>query len=238
MTPGSLEQSLRLPIRLLPRRRGQIGAILVFAFFLGFSIFWMGGASGILDLDNGAIHIPPPGGWAEAAFGLFGLPFAAIGLCGIAASVLKMLPGSPYYHLEIGADGLLIRSLFKQRRHAWSDLPVFETLERRRRTKNGTRVSWYTIAMESAPLEAGMDAGATRQREVVRIDANEYGAGSGQQDAADLAAWLNDLRARARDGNLGTTEQVQVPAGFIATAVDARSPLRGASDRTPTVVRR
>ncbi|NJM92004.1 MAG: hypothetical protein HC861_04585, partial [Rhodospirillaceae bacterium] len=119
----------------------------------------MGGASGILDLDNGAVHVPPPGGWAASAFGLFGLPFAIIGICGIGGALLRMLPNSPYYHIEINADGLLVRSLFKQTRHAWRDLPAFETLEHKRRTKNGTRISWYAVAMEGAPLEPGMGRG-------------------------------------------------------------------------------
>src|SRR6185503_8153567 len=120
---------------------------------------------------NGAIHIPPPGGWAASTFSLFGLPFAVVGICGIGGALLRMLPNSPYYHIEISADGLLVQSLFKQARHAWRDLPAFETLQHKRRTKNGTRTSWYTVAMEGAPLEPGTERGASHQREVLRIDA-------------------------------------------------------------------
>lgn len=230
---------LKLPIRLLPRKGRQLGLIAFFGFFLGFSIFWMGGASGILDLDNGAIHIPPPGGWAASTFGLFGLPFAVIGICGIGGALLRLLPNSPYAHIEINADGLLVRSLFKQTRHAWRDLPAFETLEHKRRTKNGTRISWYTVAMEGAPLEPGMDRGASHQREVMRIDADGYGAKNGEQDAADLAAWLNHLRALARDKQLSANEIVQVPEGFAGNAITVMAPLLGGgTGRTPTVVRR
>ena len=35
---------LQLPIRLLPRKTHQLGLIAFFGFFLGFSVFWMGGA--------------------------------------------------------------------------------------------------------------------------------------------------------------------------------------------------
>jgi hypothetical protein len=227
----------RLPVRLLPRRRAQIPALLVFGFFLGFAIFWMAGAAGIFDPNEGTITFPPPGGWAANSFALVGLPIAAIGLGGIIRAVLKLLPNSPYYHLEINADGLFIRSLFKQTRHLWRELPVFETLEHRRRTKNGTRITWYTVAVENAPLEPGMEAGATHRREVLRINADEYGAKNGQQDALDLAAWLNDLRALAIDNRLSTSESVEVPAGFVANAMTA--PGRPATvNRTPTVVRR
>ena len=235
MTPSTCA----LPIRLLPRKGQQLGLIAFFGFFLGFSIFWMGGASGILDLDNGAIHIPPPGGWAASTFGLFGLPFAIVGLCGISGAVLRMLPNSPYSHLEISADGLLVRSLFKQTRHAWRDLPAFETLEHKRRTKNGTRVSWYAVAMEGAPLEPGMERGASHQREVLRIDADGYGANNGEQDAADLAAWLNQLRELAREKRLSPNEVVAVPGGFAGNAITvAAASLGGRAERTATVVRR
>lgn len=230
---------LRLPIRLLPRKGIQAGLIAFFAVFFGFSIFWMGGASGIVDLDNGAVHIPPPGGWAQGAFGLFGLPFAVIGFSGIAGAVLKMLPNSPYYHIEINASGLLIRKLFKRTRHAWRDLPAFETLERRRKTKNGTSISWYTVAMESAPLEPGMKPGSSHQREVIRIDADSYGAKKGEEDAADLAAWLNHLRDLARDNRLSPNETVEVPEGFAGNAIPAIPSGSGSTRaRTQTVVRR
>jgi hypothetical protein len=229
---------IRLPIRLLPRRRAQVPQLLGFGFFLGFALFWMAGAAGILDLDAWTVTVPPPGGWAASSFALFGLPFVLVGLGGIVAALLKLMPDSPYYHLEINADGLLIRSLLKQRRFLWRELPLFGTLERRRRTKSGTRVTWYTVAMEEAPLEPGMNAGATRQREVLRIDADEYGAKNAQQDAADLAAFLNRLRELAREDRLPANESVEVPRGFIANAAAAAPSRSGRAERTPTVVRR
>jgi hypothetical protein len=231
---------VELPIRLLPRKGQQIGMLAFFGFFFGFSIFWMAGAAGIIDLNEGTINSSTSGDLVGNLFPLFGLPFAAVGICGLARAVLKMLPGSPYYHLEINAEGLLIRSPFKQNRYAWRELPVFETLERRRRTKNGTRINWYTVAMEGAPLEPGMEPGATHQREVLRIDADEYGAKNGQQDAADLAAWLNRLRELALDKRLAPNEEVEVPEGFRGNAISAMASASRLprAQRTQTVVRR
>jgi hypothetical protein len=229
----------RLPIRLLPRKRGQILPIVFFEIFLGFAIFWTVMAAGMIgkaDFSDPDL----PEFWLGKVFPLFGVPFMLIGAGGIARAVAKMLPDSPYYHLEIDADGLLIRSPFKRRRFAWRDLPPFDTLERRRRTKNGVRIDWYTVAMEPLPPKPGMKPGDSYQREVLRIFADEYGASNGQQDAADLAAWLNHLRELAADKRLASTEEVELPEGFRASAhgIGLSSPGMRPAQHVPTVVRR
>ena len=233
------EHSVRLPIRLLPRKRAQIVPIIFFGIFLGFAIFWTAMAATMI----GKASFGDPGTpeyWLGKLFPFFGVPFMLVGAGGIGRAILRMLPGSPYYHLEINAEGILLRSVFKQRRHAWRELPQFETLEQRRRSKNGVQISWYTVAMESLPPKPNMPAGSTYQREVLRIFADEYGAKNGQQDAADLAAWLNQLRELAQDKRLSPTEEVQVPEGFRDNVISAGlSPSRLSQPRSsPTVVRR
>ncbi len=231
------QAGFRLPIRLLPRKRGQISMLLFFGFFLGFAIFWTAMAAGMIgtaDLSDAR----GPELWLSRLFPLFGVPFILVGAGGIARAILKMLPGSPYYHLEIGAEGLLLRSLFKQQRFAWHDLPPFDTLERRRNTKNGVRIEHYTVAMQQLPPEPDMKPGSTHQREVLRILADEYGAKNAKQDAADLAAWLNRLRALALDNRLAPTEAVDVPEGFRASAITVSASPRATTLRNATVVRR
>ena len=218
---------MQLPIRLVPRKGQQLGMLAFFGFFLGFSIFWMAGAAGILDPNEGTITFPPPDGWAESAFALFGLPFAAIGFGGMIGAVLKMLPNSPHFHLEVSGQGLLIKSLFKQHRHDWRELPAFETLTVEKRTKSGKKISHYAVAMESAPAPANAPRNATYQREVLRIRADDYGAGSSKEDAEALAAWFNQLRDLARDNRLSANETVEVPDGFRATAISIAALSRG-----------
>lgn len=216
----------KLPIRLVPRKGQQIGMLIFFMVFGGFAIFWMAGAAGILDLDNWTINWPRSGDWMGNLFPLFGLPFAVIGFYGIAVSLMKMRPNSPNFHLQIHSEGLVIKSLFKLRRHDWSALPPFETIKVERRTKNGKSISYYTVATENAP------GGSTHQREVVRVLADEYGARNGKDDADALTAWFNQLRALAQEGRLSANELVDVPEGFRATAISVTAgpaPLAGRS---------
>src|SRR5215510_9801772 len=134
------QPALRLSIRLLPRKRGQIVPIIFFGVFLGFAIFWSTMAATMI----GQADFGDPGKpeyWLSKLFPFFGVPFILVGASGILGAILKMLPNSPYYHLEINAGGILIRSPFKRKQYAWRELPEFDTLERRRNTKNGVSIS-------------------------------------------------------------------------------------------------
>ena len=236
-----VQSAWKLPIRLVPRKGQQIGMLLFFTFFGGFAVFWMAGAAGILDMDNMTISWPQPGDWAgewyENLFPLFGLPFLAVGLGGIFVSLLKMRPNSPNFHLQIHGDGLVIKSLFKLRRYEWSKLPPFETIRVERRTKNGKRISHYTVASENTPSLPDAPRGASYSREVLRVLADEYGAKNGKDDADALTAWFNQLRDLAHDGRLGANEVINVPEPFQATAIsvatEPRGPLTGRS--TPVI---
>src|SRR5690348_7856689 len=197
----------KLPIRLVPRRGQQVGMLIFFLVFGGFAIFWMAGAAGILDLNNMTIHWPRESGdWIGNLFPLFGLPFLAIGISGTFVSLLKMRPNSPNFHLQIHSEGLVIKSLFKLRRFEWSKLPPFETIKVERSTKNGKKISHYTVATENSAAPADAPRGASYAREVMRILADEYGAKNGKDDADALTAWFNQLRDQARDGRLGANE--------------------------------
>jgi len=234
-TTGSI--AYRLPIRLLPRKRAQIVPMVFFGIFLGFSIFWTVMATIMISRANFSEEDAPEF-LLGRLFPFFGIPFMLVGAGGIGRSILKMRPGSPHYHLEVNADGLTIRSLFKQQRYAWRELPPFETLKVRRSTKSGVTFEWYTVAMQSLPPKPSMPQDSTYQREVLRIFADEYGASDGEKDAADLASWLNGLRQLAIDQRLTPNAQVGVPVGFIANAINAPTIGAGRTPRESTVVRR
>jgi hypothetical protein len=84
-----------------------------------------------------------------------------------------------------------------------------------------------------------MARGASHQREVIRIDADGYGAKNGRAGCGRPRAWLNQLRELAHDMQLSANETVQVPEGFAGNAITvAAAPLGARRDATPTVVRR
>ena len=78
----------RLPIRLLPRRRGQIVPIIFFGIFLGFAVFWTAMAASMIgkaDFDDAG----KPEFWLGKLFPLFGVPFILIGA---GDNVTRLLP--------------------------------------------------------------------------------------------------------------------------------------------------
>lgn len=212
--------TLMLPIRLVPRRNQQFGLLLFFAVFFIFAIVWMAGATGILDPDSGKIRLPPPGSWLELAFALFGLPFALIGIGGMATAGLKLRRHSPHFHIALDDQGIIVKDLFTLRRFTWSGLPPFETIRVERRTRSGYRIAHYTVAMEVLP--------DTGRREMLRIRAYDYGAKNTEKDAQALTTWLNALRDLANDRRLRAGSEVQVPAPFGDTAIAIDQPAAAA----------
>src|ERR1700752_4483130 len=103
-----MEVASRLPIRLLPRKRGQIIPIIFFGIFLGFAIFWTTMAATMIG-EAAFSDAQLPEFWLRKPFPFFAVPFILVGAGGIASAALKIRPGSPYYYLEINSEGLVIR---------------------------------------------------------------------------------------------------------------------------------
>src|SRR5262245_8637215 len=178
-----------LPIRLKPRKRSQAFLLIFFGFFFVFAILWMivtsqPGAS--LTFNDVAVTDP----YWRSKFPLLGIPFGLIGICGIAVAVLKMLPDSPYYYLELTSEGLTLCTLFKKQRFAWRDLPSFTSLRDESSSDDSTIITYYAAAIADA-------GNGGDPREILRISANEYGTKNNEQSADELAARLNRVREAA-----------------------------------------
>ncbi len=235
------QATLKLPIRLTPRRGAQAGLLLLSLAFGAFAVYWIDDEFGDARrfIDDGAQGLDY---WLNLLPPLVAAAFLAMCAFGAIRSLLKLLPGSPYYHFALYPEGLLIQAPFRRRRFAWSELPAFETIEVKRTSKYGPRYQYFTVA------RAG-DSTAGRPRELLRVHADEYGGKKSQEDADALTAWLNALRARGNDGRLKNGDAIEIPEAFRATAtpLTPRQLQRGevpvddssrSAERRPTVERR
>lgn len=238
------QATLKLPIRLTPRRGAQAGLLALSAGMAAFAVYWIADefrdsrsfiAEGAQGMDYWLNLLPP----------LVAAAFLAMCAFGILRSFLKLLPGSPYYHLALYPEGLVVQAPFRRRRFTWRELPTLETIEVKRTSKYGPRYQYFTIARAAA-------AGADRPREVLRVHADEYGGRKSKEDADALTAWLNALRERGLSDRLKNGDAIEIPEGFRRTATPLtprlqqrpETPVGGAgasatgAERRPTVERR
>lgn len=229
MDGGALR--LTLPIRLVPRKRVHILLLVFFGFFFAFSVFWIGAAlhpDVRLEYDDREVTDPA----MRQLFPLIGVPFLLFGAGGLSICLLRLLPRSPYYHVEVTAEGLRMRSLNRRSAFAWRDLPAFETLEVVNSDSDGTTRNHFAVAPRPearvAPTKSKDDP-----REIVRVPAEEYGVKDSQEDAQMLADWLNHVRGAAL---LRRFDGIEVPEALRPIAISLSAP--GEAQRAHTVIRR
>jgi len=225
------EASMRLPIRLLPRRGNQVFRILFFAFFFGFAIFWITMAATMLaQAPTG--NDPFPG--FHYIFPLFGLPFMIVGAIGLFSAVMKLLPGSPYYYVEVAPGGVAVRKAWKIRRFAWAEISPFDVAVKIRRTKGGKVTTYWVVAQRAGDAMPATNDNDRYNRSVLQIDAGEYGAGNADMAASALVDWLNGLQsdAVAHPGRLPSI--TAIPPDFRGRAIEVRSAAVGAGVASPS----
>jgi len=208
----------RLPLRLIPRKGFQIGTIVVLLIFMGIAGFIIAQFA-----PWELVRANSPIGYGILLF--FSI-FFLIPLIWIASAVLKLLPGSPYYYLEIASAGLVLREGLRSKRFAWAELSPFAVhLEVfTSRDKNGNRTtteSYYVLALRAADEAVLQDKGARLHRAAFKMLPDEYGAASKEADAEAMAKLLTEIRAAALTGRLVKT--VAVPPEFHETALPAQT---------------
>jgi hypothetical protein len=203
--------TMALPIRLVPRKGGAIFRAIFFLFFGGFAVFWIATAASMM--GSGQVEGEPFQGF-RYLFPAFGLPFFAVGLIGFLSSLAKLLPGSPYYHVEIAADGITVRKGWKTRRFAWPALSPFGISVKVSRGKNGTTTTYWVVALRAGDAERLAFESERYNRSVLQIDAGEYCAGDAEHGAPVLVDWLNGIRAEAIERPGHATGAIAVPPDF------------------------
>jgi hypothetical protein len=234
------QTSFSLPIRLLPRKGSQLFRIVFFIFFTGFAIFWITMAASFTWFSDRG---PTGQMWLFNLFPLFGFIFLGVGAWQLVSAIAKLLPGSPYHHLEISSEGLLIRTMRRKQQFGWNQVSAFDVSVRERRDKDGdTHHDYYVVALPAADAAKLSDERERYNRAVLRIDADEFGADDASADAADLSSWLNMLRESAVSRRLAAHDEVSVPPGFRASvwspSGQAPQPALANSRRQESVIQR
>ena len=228
-----MAERMRLPIRLVPRKRTHVILLIFFGLFFAFACFWM-----ILAMQPGMrlefndVEVTDP--FWRRIFPLWGVPFLLIGAGGLAVCLSRLLPRSPYFHVEVSAEGLRVREFGRPKHFAWRDLPAFETLEVVKRDDDGTTRNYYAVAMRPGLPSVPSTRSKKDPREIVRIPAHEYGVKDTMEDAQMLADWLNRVRDSASSRG---SDDIEIPEALRKIAISAPA-MSDRAQRAQTVVRR
>jgi hypothetical protein len=198
---------MKLPLRMMPRKLGAVLKSGFFIFFFGFSVFWtIMATTGVM--SGGMENEPFPG--FRYAFPAFGIPFMLIGLIGLSSGLMKLLPGSPYWHVEITPQSIRVRRGFKLQQFAWSEISPLGISVKTRSTKGGKVTTHWVVALRKADESFLADEKARYNRSVLQINAGEYTHDKAEDAAAAMVDWLNGIRAEAidRPGRAATTTAV------------------------------
>jgi hypothetical protein len=206
---------MKLPLRLVPRKIGAVFRSFFFLFFFGFAVFWTAMAS--TAILSGPIQNEPFQGF-RYAFPAFGIPFLLIGFFGLASAILKLIPGSPYYHVEISSQGLKVRRGWKIQQFRWSEISPFGLSTKTRSTKGGKITTYWVVALRVA--DAGYLASDSERynRSVLKIDTGDYASVDVDNAAVVLVDWLNGIRTDAIERPGHAIDTVAVPPDFRGVA--------------------
>jgi hypothetical protein len=191
---------MKLPLRLMPRKFGAVLLGLGSFFFFGFAVFWTTLATKSV-LEGSMVE------GIGYAFPAFGLPFLVIGFIGLVSALTKLLPGSPYWHVEIAPQSITVRRGWNVRQYAWPELSPFGISVRTKSTKGGKVTTHWVVALSAGDESFLADEKQRYSRSVLRINAGEYTHDKAEDAAAAMADWLNDIRTEAidRPGRAATT---------------------------------
>jgi hypothetical protein len=208
--------SLKLPIRLVPRKGKSLYMLFFMIFWTGFSVFWVVMASSMLWGDA-----PVEGaGWGfKYLFPAFGIPFVVIGVLGLSKAVLQLLPSSPAFHVEIAADGILVRAGWKVRRFDWASLSAFDVALKVIQDEGTKTKTYWIVALRAEDAQYLADEKERYRCSVLKINAGEYGSDGDGMAASELAEWLNQLRQDAIDRRLKPGQEIAIPPAFRSSVI-------------------
>lgn len=203
--------TMKLPLRLVPRKIGAIFLACFFTFFFGFAVVWTVMASTAV-MTGGMENEPFPG--FRYAFPAFGIPFLLVGFFGLAFAIMKLLPGGRFYHVDISAQGLTVRRAWKIQQFAWSEICPFGVSARTRSTKGGRITTYWVVALRAGDESHLANEPERYSRSVLQINTGDYANVDVENAASVLVDWLNGIRTEAIERPGRTNNTVAVPPNF------------------------
>jgi hypothetical protein len=185
---------MRLPMRVVPRKCLQVFLFLFFLAFIGMSLL---------------VFKIPTSSWSGGFYVLiaFMMPFGVIGIVGCTIALLKSMPSSPYYNIQLDADTFTLRQGFKVRRWRWPELAPFALsgIE-----QEGGGMAYYVAIL--AADDAGRRADHFELYNRALANLGDY-CGSDAAAMGDMISWLNAVRSAALKKGCALQE-IEVPYDF------------------------
>ncbi len=231
--------ALQLPLRLIPRRGRQLYLLLFNLVFTGFVVFW------IVTAVNNLWSVPAadlPSAWFRFLFPAVGFVLLLVGLWSLFKATVKLLPGSPAFHLILSSDGIAMVSPFRRQRIAWTEVAPFAIAPRTQRGRNSVQTIHWVVALKRGDESHLATPRQRYKHAVLRIDPAEYAGGNAAAAAEELRLWLDRLRQDAASPRLKSGHEIDIPSSFLGVVVPeaaaGRAPSARPQSRTPTVVKR
>jgi hypothetical protein len=202
MKEGALENEdqrrIDLPIRLAPSRQAALFGALFMVVWLGMLVFIS--SKMVPDAIQGMKNFKDnPSIILFIAVPLF---MFCTGVPMFVFFAARFLPGSPFDHLSIRADGVARRLTWKEKEVKWPDIHQFDCIERTRKTKNGKQIYWLVMAERAGA--AARDPDQRAKDALLSFDSDTFAPAFNDKAefARFLTDWLNSLLAEVRSGRL------------------------------------
>jgi len=214
-----------LPVRLIPDRTSALGLVLLFPT-IGVFVLW-GFVSDVVDgwqrIGLWRALTDEPGMMIALGIGL------AVLLWMETVAILRALPKSPFFYLEISADGLKRRDLTKEKSIAWAKIEKLNLVERMQRNGKTRKMHWWILA-ETDQWAEDHDVDRRIKQALLAYDTDELSPAfsSSKEVAGDLLAVLRELRSSVGKGSKDVAVSLPATLRRVAiSAVPAAAPVAG-----------
>lgn len=227
---------MKLPLRIIPRRSNAI-ALSIFVPVICVFVLW-GFAADILDeLQRTSLGQVV----SEKPLHLLALGIGVVVLLWMEFfAILRILPGSPYFHFDVTEDGLKRRDFRTDKFLAWNQIASFDVVGRMQGSKK-KRMHYWLLAEEQVRKtderdDMYDDVDKRIKHALLAYDTDELSPmfASSQKVADDLLQFLKDVHADRLRGT--SIDEVEVPP-LLRDVIDASGNVPSTRRSNPAVAK-